>query len=554
MGPQGSAERATLLAFGAMKAAASDLRPRRVSSSIGGDVKLGIDFGTTRTVVACADRGNYPVLAFVDDAGDTHDWIPSVVAEHDGILRFGFDALALGGESTVVRSFKRLLSERDVTPRREVQIGAVSIRLDDLVAQFLSAVRDAVRTRSTLAEELRGEEIQSVVAVPANASGAQRLLTLDAFRRAELHPIAMLNEPSAAGFEYTHRHRDTLTSKRDHVVVYDLGGGTFDASLVRMQGASHEVLTTAGVNALGGDDFDEIVVDLVLARAKIAKADLSPASLSRLRDQCRDAKERLNPSSRKATVDLEAALGAAAGGKTEITIPVAEIYEACTPLVEASIEAMRPVMGRLDGAEDETDGDGEAKHIAGIYVVGGASELPIVGRTLRQCFGRRVHRSPYASAAIAIGLAIACDEASGFELVDRLSRTFGVFREGHAGDEITFDPIFTRDTVLPSAGDGPIAFRRRYRAAHNVGHFRFLECSAMSDDGRPRGHMVFSGDVLFPFESPLDAQDLAGIRIERIEKDGPRIEEEYLLDEHGIVAVRIKNLDAGFEKVFRLGA
>lgn len=517
-------------------------------------VRLGIDFGTTRTVVACADRGNYPVLGFVDDTGDSHDWIPSVVAEKDGQLLFGFDAT--GAErASVVRSFKRLLSGTDVTPGQVVTIGSVSIGLGDLVTRFLAHVRDAVLERSTLSKEARAGELRSVVAVPANASGAQRLLTLDAFRRAELDPAAMLNEPSAAGFEYTHRHRSTLTSKRDHVVVYDLGGGTFDASLVRMRGANHEVLATAGVNRLGGDDFDEIIVDCVLAKAGLTKAELPPAVLARLRDQCRDAKERLNPSSRKLSVDLEAALGDAA--KTaEVAVPVSEIYEACTPLVEASIEAMLPVMSTLDREEPTENGADETRgDIAGIYVVGGASELPIVGRTLRARFGRRVHRSPYASGAIAIGLAIACDEGAGFELVDRLSRTFGVFREGQAGSEITFDPIFTKDTVLPARGAAPAIFRRRYRAAHNVGHFRFLECSAMSDDGRPRGHMVFSGDVLFPFEPRLGDRDLTDIPVERLgSATGPRIEEEYALDEHGIIAVTIKNLDAGFERAFQLGA
>ncbi|MBX3230837.1 MAG: Hsp70 family protein [Labilithrix sp.] len=509
-------------------------------------MRLGIDFGTTRTVVACADRGNYPVLAFVDDAGDSHDWIPSVVAEKDGALLFGFDALA--SDTTVVRSFKRLLADAEARPDRPIRIGAVSIALAELVTRFLAHVRSAVLERSTLKEELKEEPLRSVVAVPANASGAQRLLTLDAFRRAGLAPIAMLNEPSAAGFEYTHRHRNTLTSKRDHVVVYDLGGGTFDASLVRMRGLAHEVLTTGGDNHLGGDDFDEVILDLVLAAAQKTRADVDVA---RLREQCREAKERLNPSSKKLTVEIDDA---------PIAIPVSDVYEACTPLVERSIEAMLPVMRRLD-AEDGSAGAGsgsgsgeERDDIAGIYVVGGASELPIVGRALRSRFGRRVHRSPYASGAIAIGLAIACDEAAGFELVDRFTRTFGVFREGDGGNAITFDPIFTRDTVLPSAGAAPVAFRRRYRAAHNVGHFRFLECSAMDESGRPRGHMVVSGDCLFPFEPRLRERDLAGVPVERTRGDGPRIEEEYTLDEHGIVAVKIKDLDAGFERVFQLGA
>jgi molecular chaperone DnaK (HSP70) len=522
-------------------------------------MKLGIDFGTTRTVVACADRGNYPLLGFVDDAGDCRDWFPSVVAEKDGELLFGFEALAAPGSRSVVRSFKRLLADKDARPSRLVSVGRVTLGLDELVRRFLAAVRDAVLTRSTLAPARRSEAIESVVAVPANASSAQRFLTLDAFRRAELNPIAMLNEPSAAGFEYTHRHRSTLSSKRDHVVVYDLGGGTFDVSLVRMRERLHEVLTTSGINELGGDDFDEVLVDLVLDRAKIAKSALPAGVLARLRDHCREAKERLNPSSRKTTIDLEAALGSEHShlGPAELTLPVNDIYEACTPLVDASIDAMLPVMSRLDG--DEAPGQGSDRDdIAGLYVVGGGSELPIVGRILRQRFGRRVHRSPYASGAIAIGLAIACDQAAGFELVDRFSRTFGVFREGQAGAEITFDPIFTRETILPQTGKAPLAFRRRYRAAHNVGHYRFLECCSMDDAGRPRGHMLFSGDVLFPFEAQLRGgeRDLSKVAVERIATEGragPQIEEEYRLDEHGIVAVTIKHLDAGFEKVFQLG-
>ncbi|MFO0743272.1 MAG: Hsp70 family protein [Labilithrix sp.] len=505
-------------------------------------MRLGIDFGTTRTVVACADRGNYPVLAFVDDNGDSHDWIPSVVADRDGDLAFGFDALAQTAheQKPVVRSFKRLLAESEARPDRRIQIGRISIPLADLIARFLEHVKEAILERSTLKEELKNEPMRSVVAVPANASGAQRLLTLDAFRRAGLAPVAMLNEPSAAGFEYTHRHRSTLTSKRDHVVVYDLGGGTFDASLVRMRGLQHEVLTTAGDNRLGGDDFDQVILDLVLKAAGSPK----DVDLVALREQCREAKERLNPSSKKLTVEVN---------DTPVSVPVQEIYDACTPLVERSIEAMLPVMQRLDGSESEGV---ERDDIAGIYVVGGASELPIVGRALKARFGRRVHRSPYASGAIAIGLAIACDEAAGFELIDRYTRTFGVFREGEGGNAITFDPIFTRETVLPAAGAAPIAFRRRYRAAHNVGHYRFLECSAMDDTGRPRGHMVYSGDVLFPFEPRLvpKAGELGGIQVTRMTGEGPRIEEEYTLDEHGIVAVRIKNLDADFERIFRIGA
>ncbi len=534
-------------------------------------MKLGIDFGTTRTVVACADRGNYPILSFSDEAGDAHDFFPSVVAERDGELRFGFEALAAAAsdpEFSAVRSFKRLLADVHAGPGRTVTIGGTTIAIDELVTRFLVATREAVLTRSNLPKGAKAkgaakneEPIRSVVAVPANASGAQRFVTLDAFRRAGFGPVAMLNEPSAAGFEFTHRHRDTLTSRRDHVVVFDLGGGTFDASLVRMRGRSHEVLATGGVNRLGGDDFDAVLVDLVLARAGLSRQALDGGALDRLVEQCRDAKERLNPSSRKISIDVELSLGEHAKS-SEVVVPVADFYAACTPLVERAIEAMLPVMSRLDGAapadvdaDVDVDVDVALGEIAGIYVVGGASELPIVARALRQRFGRRVHRSPYPSAAIAIGLAIACDESAGFELSDRYSRTFGVFRESRAGAEITFDPIFTSDTALPPRAGAPLRCRRDYRAAHNVGHFRFFECNAISDDGRPRGDMMMSGDVLFPFDPGLgSAVDLSTVPVQRIGAKGPRIEEEYSLDEHGIVAITIKNVDAGFERVYRLGS
>jgi len=346
-----------------------------------------------------------------------------------------------------------------------------------------------------------------------------------------------------------------LTAKRDHVVVYDLGGGTFDASLVRMRGNRHEVLATAGVNQLGGDDFDDVLVGLVCAGAKLTREALAPRALERLVDQCRDAKERLNPSSRRITIDLEHVLGRP---HPEGIVAVADFYEACAPLVERSIEAMIPVMARLDrtSADASEGSDGAPDEIAGIYVVGGASELPIVARALRQRFGRRVHRSPYPSAAIAIGLAIACDEEAGFELADRYSRTFGVFREGAEGGEITLDPIFTSETALPerAAASAPLKFRRDYRAAHNVGHFRFFECSGVGEDGRPRGDMTVSGDVLFPFDPRLGTVgDLRGVVVERV-GDGPRIEEEYSLDENGIVAVTIRNVDLGYEREYRVGA
>jgi molecular chaperone DnaK (HSP70) len=520
-------------------------------------VELGIDFGTTRTVVACADRGNYPVVDFVDQAGDAASWIPSVVSERDGELRFGFEALAAANDPscTTLTSFKRLLSNPDAGPGQAVTVGATTVRVADLMTQFLSYVRDAFIRRSNARRTLaRGGSLRTVVAVPANAHGAQRFVTLDAFRRAGFEVTAMLNEPSAAGFEYTHRHRNTLSSRRDLVVVYDLGGGTFDASLVRMSGRQHEVLATAGVGRLGGDDFDMMLATVALSKVGL-KLDALPARAAQgLLAQCRDGKERLNPSSRKITLDLDAVFGTEAP-RPEVTVTVADYYDACMPLVERTIDAMLPVMSRAarEGAEPAATAPDLAE-LAGFYVVGGASELPVVARTLRERFGRRVHRSPYPSAAVAIGLAIAADEGAGFLLSDRYARTFGVFREGGGGREITFDPIFTSDTELPSRAAGPLTCTRKYRAAHNVGHFRFFECSAVDTAGKPRGDMALFGDVYFPFDPRFaDAGDLSSVPVERQFDEGPTIVERYSLDGHGIVDVTIKNLDSGYERAYRLG-
>ncbi|HKP55661.1 MAG TPA: Hsp70 family protein [Polyangiales bacterium] len=520
-------------------------------------MRLGVDFGTTHTVVAYADRGNYPVLSFADEAGDFHDFFPSVVAELGGELRFGFEALALAREpgATLLRSFKRLLSDPRAAPSRPVHVGATALPLAELLSQFLAALREAMLTRSNLDaahKHDRDEGLRCVIGVPAHGHGAQRFITLDAFRRAGFEPMAMLNEPSAAGFEFTHRHRASLTARREHVVVYDLGGGTFDASLVRIRGTHHEILDTNGLNWVGGDEFDAALLELVLTRAELARSELAEAALTRLLDQCRDAKERVSPSSRKLSIDLEGALGELAP-TPELVISVDDYYDACTPLLDKTLEAMTPVLDSLERAlaGDPKAGDG----LAGIYVVGGASALPLVTRVVRKRFGRRVHKSPYPSAAVAIGLAIGADESAEFALSDHFSRTFGVFREGAAGDEITFDPIFTRDTNVPAHNGGRrITCRRSYRAAHNVGHFRFLECSAIGDDGRPTGDGILSGDVLFPFDPALcsPSQDLSSVPVRRSDQS-PQIEEEYTLDEHGIVAVTIRNLDADYQRIFHLG-
>ncbi len=516
-------------------------------------MRLGIDFGTTRTVVAFCDRGNYPVVSFADEGGDAVECFPSVVAEKDGDLRFGFEAerFATDPDWTVLRSFKRVLGDR--SPDATVKIGSTEVRMADLLARFFSALATALRTRSNVAAAALlepNEPLEVFVAAPANAHSTQRFICLDAFRRAGFDVLGLLNEPSAAGFEYTHRYRSTLTQRKDHVVVYDIGGGTFDVSLLRMSGPLHEVVATAGINRLGGDDFDDALLELALAKAGIDRASLSPRAERLLLDQCRQQKEQLNPSSRRVLVDL----APAGKPRTEVSIDVADFYARCAPLVDRTILAMLGVLQKLS-PDEELDGTKLPLEIAGIYVVGGASSLPCVARSLRESFGKRVHRSPYPSAAAAIGLAIAADENAGLKLADRFSRVFGVFREGHGGSEVTFDPIFNHDVLLPDAPNGGTAVvERTYRAAHNVGHFRYVECSEIDRAGHPRGDMARFADIYFPFDPHLrgGGTELGTVDVQRFGADGPLIRETYAVGAQGIVEVKIANLDDHYEVAYRL--
>ena len=503
-------------------------------------MRLGVDFGTTRTIVASVDRGNYPVVSFLDSSGDAHEYFPSVVALDGDDLCYGFDALEAGERGApTVRSFKRALASPDVSPETTIRIGGTDVRILDVMTGFFDALRTALESGSTARTAGRAGGVNAVVAVPAHAHGAQRFLTLEAFRRAGFEVDALLNEPSAAGFEYTHRQGRTVTSRRTRVIVYDLGGGTFDASLVNVDGKSHEVLDSLGLNHLGGDDFDVVLAECALIRAGISREALTPRSFAALVEECRGAKEQLAPQSKRIALEVDG---------SPLMLTVDDFYSACAPLVEATVEAMRPLVGGLDEAVPVmTD-------IAGIYLVGGASSLPLVPRLLREHFGRRVHRSPYPAASTAIGLAIAADATAGYSLTDRLSRGFGVFREARDGKSLAFDPILPREAKL-SATEA-VMVSRQYPAFHNVGWFRFVEYGSVDPSGQPRGDIVPFAEVIFPFDPALQglsAEELRAVPVRR-EDAGHQIEERYVIDPYGIVEVHLRDLHTGYTQKHALAA
>ncbi len=500
-------------------------------------MKLGIDLGTTRTIVAIVDRGNYPVVSFTDADGDAVDHVPSVVARRGDDLVFGFEAERAASEGALlVRSFKRELASGGIVGQTTIDVDGRRFGLLEVVTGFLATLAHELRTSSNIAALLAEDEpLEAVVAVPAHAHSAQRFLTLEAFRRAGFHVLGMLNEPSAAGFEFTHRQPRSVNSRRTRVVVYDLGGGTFDASLVRVDDLSHEVVSSVGINRLGGDDFDDVLARL--ARREVgSRVELTARERGALLDECRVAKENLAPQSKRIALEV---------GHAPVVVDVADFYAEATPLVEASLDALEPLLGGLDGEQLE------AAEVAGIYLVGGASSLPLVARVLRERFGRRVHRSPHPAASTAIGLAIAADETSGFHLTDRLSRGFGVFREWDSGSQLAFDPILDRDQR--TSPDDTVVVRRQYRPVHNIGVFRFLEYSTLGASGQPTGDVVPLGEFLYPFDRSLrDVADLGGVAIERTD-EGPLVEETYVIDRHGIVTAAITDVEAGFTLSSRLG-
>ena len=494
-------------------------------------MRLGVDFGTTHTVVTMVDRGNYPVVAF--EGGDPYPSLAALLPS--GEVRYGFDAAAVRHEPGVrlVRSFKRLLA--DAGPRAEVDVGGRPVLLLDLLAGFLSKVREDLLSRSN-AGVGPGEPLEAAVSVPANSSSAQRFLTLEAFRAAGFSTVALLNEPSAAGFEYAHRFRSTLTSKREHVLVYDLGGGTFDASLLRMAGKTNEVVTSEGVRRLGGDDFDEAILAAVLARIGAPAPEGDARDL--LLEECARQKEAAGPNTKKLVLDLSAL------DLAPIALPIEEVWEACAPLVERTIAATEPVLAAADVEEGE---------LAGVYVVGGAGAFPLVGRRLKERFGeKRVKRSPHPFAATAVGLALFLDGEAGYALTDRLTRHFGVFREAEAGEEVVFDPVFPKDLPLPARGGAPLTAIRRYRAAHDVGHFRFVECSRIVE-GRPDGDVTPWGGLAFPFLPELRGALLEAGAARRLPEPGPDVEEVYSCTDGGAVEVTLRVPSDGFSRTFRLG-
>jgi molecular chaperone DnaK (HSP70) len=506
-------------------------------------VKLGIDFGTTRIVVAAADRGNYPLVNFEAPDGQVRDWFPSLLAVSGDKRLYGWEALERQGSPqwTVVRSLKRWL--KNAGPQTELSVGGQRLTLFQSLTEMMTALRRELLEKSTLGAG-KHDKLQVMLGVPANANSNQRFLTQEAARAAGFEVLGLLNEPSAAAVEFAYRNSsDRKRRGKGGLLVYDLGGGTFDVSLVALEETEHTVIASEGIADLGGDDFDEILARLVLAEAGKPTEDeesLTAAEWFMLFDECREKKESLSANSRKLSVDL----GRVRKEWEEISIGADDYYEQCRPLVEES----RKVAEDLVAANPELT-------IDTLYLTGGGSELPPVARVLRETFGRRVRRSAYMRSATAIGLAIRADGHEVRPFRDQFTKHFGVWREADEGRNVVFDVIFPRGLRLPARGEEPLRIVRSYQPAHNIGYFRYLECAQLSDTHQPEGEISNWDEIRVAFDPQLGPEaNLASAAVRRFAAAQDLwVEEVYTCDANGNVKVNIHNTAAEEGSEYKLG-
>jgi molecular chaperone DnaK (HSP70) len=487
-------------------------------------IRVGVDFGTTHTIVALVDDGNHPVLTLpFDYDGEplASDQTPSCLTWFRDRFYYGPAALRCFydhlDEAVLAPSIKRLL--RDWQVGAVLKVGAEDHPVLDLLAGFLSAVRNAVLASLDLPEAV----IETVIAVPANASSSQRFVTLEAFRRAGFQVLRILDEPVASGIQFVHERYKRWDRVQADVIIYDLGGGTFDTTLLSIDHGRYDPLRSQGISHLGGDDFDEMLLELVEARIG---SSFSDRDRPRMRRVVREVKEGIGPYTQKLLVETPEGVAA---------VPIRAFHDAARPLIQKTIDLVDRVL-------TETKGRAEPDRIV---LAGGGSLLAAIPKMLKERYGRaRIHQGLYPLASVAIGAAIQAG-SPGLTIEDRLTTHFGVLRVRNQGEEY-LDVIFEKGQKRPGPGQAALVRRPPYDPRHNIGRFRYLECDDLNPNGPlPAGETVYWNEILFPYDRALNpagrrAPDLGPADIVPADHLGhERIQEEYVLDEYGIVTARI---------------
>ncbi len=367
------------------------------------DIVVGIDLGTTNSLAAVMGRKGPIVLRDADGEA----LVPSVVCftEDQTLVGRAAQALALSHPDRTVHSIKRLIGragaeldaelarlpyvvERGERGLPRVRIGARRLSPEEISADVLRAVKGLAE--AALARPVR----KAVVTVPAYFDDAQRLATKDAAALAGLECLRIVNEPTAASLAFG------IDGSKDGVVlVYDLGGGTFDVSILRVEGGVFRVLATHGDTHLGGDDFDAAIVERM--HAALAERGVTAAGIADpfARQSIRRAAEQLKRElSVRDAQTLQLDLGDR--GRFEFTLTRAEFEAAIAPLVERTLAGCRAALADAELAPDAID------HV---LLVGGSTRTPLVRARVETLLGKPPRTDIDPDLAVALGAAVQAD-------------------------------------------------------------------------------------------------------------------------------------------------